>query len=216
MGWHHQDCLVLSHFLPASSVVCQVLFLFSKYFVLKHHDSFRRDLIAIPVYIGVALTHPVGVGLANFLWCFFFLRPCLHRKIQNDEDLKRYRVFYVPMVTQCVKLALHQEGIAEKDGARGHIEEDKSFAQRRKAKFLGGHNQDINETQDEATLAAHEHATKFDPQTERLFSAVRVVTVSFTSFSYGSNNMINAIGPLPLSTTSGIPLLFGISVREMK
>lgn len=235
--WNGIATIVLSWVVSpvASGVVCAMFFLFTKHFVLKHHDSFRRGLIAIPVYFGVALTVqvfyiifkgapkpdlrkacigiPIGiavsVGLAVFLWCFFFPRPYLRRKIQDDEDLKWYHVFYTPMVSERVKPALHQEEIAEKDGSRIAIadgqadpslvqleKEDKSFTQRMKAKVLSGLNHDINETQDETTLAAHEHATKFDPQTERLFSAVQVVTACFTSFAHGSYDVANAIGPL--------------------
>ncbi|KAF9394924.1 hypothetical protein CPC16_009762 [Podila verticillata] len=100
------------------------------HFVLKHYDSFRRGVIAIPAYFGVALTVqvfyiifkgapksdlrkasigiPIGIAVV----------PYLRRKIQDDEDLKWCHVFYIPMVSERVKPALDQEETAEKDGSR--------------------------------------------------------------------------------------------------
>ncbi|KAI9241366.1 MAG: phosphate transporter family-domain-containing protein [Podila humilis] len=152
------------------------------HFVLKHYDSFRRGVIAIPAYFGVALTVqvfyiifkgapksdlrkasigiPIGIAVV----------PYLRRKIQDDEDLKWCHVFYIPMVSERVKPALDQEETAEKDGSRIPVADG----------------------QVDPSL----HATKFEPQIERLFSAVQAVTACFTSFAHSSNDVANAIGPL--------------------
>ncbi|GJJ75773.1 solute carrier family 20 (sodium-dependent phosphate transporter) [Entomortierella parvispora] len=48
--------------------------------------------------IGVILGISFGVAGAVFLWCFFFMRPYLRRKIENGEPLKWYHCFYIPFV----------------------------------------------------------------------------------------------------------------------
>ncbi|KFH66428.1 hypothetical protein MVEG_06953 [Podila verticillata NRRL 6337] len=112
----------------ATIVLSWVAPLLQLHFVLKHHDSFRRGVIAIPAYFGVALTVqdfyiifkgatksdlrkasigiPIGIAVV----------PYFRRKIQDDEDLKWCHVFYIPMVSERVKPALDQEETAEKDG----------------------------------------------------------------------------------------------------
>src|ERR1700743_1669014 len=52
--WDGIATIVLSWVISpvVSGVVCAMFFLFTKHFVLKHHDSFRRGLIAIPAYFG--------------------------------------------------------------------------------------------------------------------------------------------------------------------
>ncbi|KAG0366863.1 Na+/Pi symporter, partial [Gamsiella multidivaricata] len=224
-----------------SGLVCSIIFLFTKFVVLNHDDSFRRGLIAIPAYFGIALTVNVfyiiykgapnsklkdastdigipvgiafGVGFIVFLWCFFFLRPFLRRKIQDDEDLRWYHMFIIPLVGKREKAPVHQEEVAEKpeknaDGSEPTTDGladpslvqleagNKTFAQKLKGKLLHGLTQEINTTHDENTMAVHANATKFDHNTERLFSAVQVITACFTSFAHGSNDVANAIGPL--------------------
>ncbi|GJJ79130.1 solute carrier family 20 (sodium-dependent phosphate transporter) [Entomortierella parvispora] len=227
----------------AAGLVCSVFFLFTKHVVLKHDNSFRRGLIAIPAYFGVAITInifyiifkgapksdlktksigipvaiAVGTGAVVFAWCLFFLSPFLRRKIQDNEDLKWYHLFYIPFVGKRVKATVDQEEMAQApfkgekniDSAievtEGQAnpslvaleEADKpTFAKRLLNMALSGLRHDINSTENATINEVHANATKFDNDTERLFSAVQVITACFTSFAHGSNDVANAIGPL--------------------
>jgi len=104
--------------------ITTAIFLATKFLILQHENSLERGLRAIPFYfaitifinvfyiifkgspglnlsempIGVILGISFGVAGAVFLWCFFFMRPYLRRKIENGEHLKWHHCFYIPFV----------------------------------------------------------------------------------------------------------------------
>ncbi|KAF9938103.1 hypothetical protein BGZ67_000542 [Mortierella alpina] len=107
-----------------AGLVTTFVFVITKHLILKHPNSLKRGLIAIPFYfsitifinvfyivfkgspglslsklpIGVILAISFGIAAAVFLWCFFFMRPYLRRKIENGEPLSWYHSLYIPFV----------------------------------------------------------------------------------------------------------------------
>jgi len=59
-----------------------------------------------------------------------------------------------------------------------------------------GMNQEIAEYKNDKYKNMHDAATKYDENTEKLYSFLQVLTASFASFAHGSNDVANAVGPL--------------------
>ncbi|KAF9383395.1 hypothetical protein CPB97_006504 [Podila verticillata] len=123
-----------------AGLVTTGIFLLTKFLILRHDDSLRRGLIAIPFYfaitifidvfyiifkgspglslsklpIGSILGISFGVAGAVFLWCFFFMRPYLKRKLENDEPLRWYHCLYIPFVKPIPPLPHHDTEPSEK------------------------------------------------------------------------------------------------------
>ncbi|KAG0360214.1 hypothetical protein BG005_011194 [Podila minutissima] len=123
-----------------AGLVTTGIFLLTKFLILRHDDSLRRGLNAIPFFFGITIfinvfyiifkgspglslsKLPIGAilgisfGVAGFvfLWCLFFMRPYLKRKLENDEPLRWYHCLYIPFVKPKTALPHHDIDPSEK------------------------------------------------------------------------------------------------------
>eukprot|EP00316_Scyphosphaera_apsteinii_P001063 CAMPEP_0119301922 /NCGR_PEP_ID=MMETSP1333-20130426/3618_1 /TAXON_ID=418940 /ORGANISM="Scyphosphaera apsteinii, Strain RCC1455" /LENGTH=541 /DNA_ID=CAMNT_0007304133 /DNA_START=13 /DNA_END=1638 /DNA_ORIENTATION=- len=72
-----------------------------------------------------------------------------------------------------------------------------SRAQRLKNSMLSSMNTDIHAAveNDEATLAVHKNAERFDKQAEAMFTYLQVFSACFDALAHGANDVANAVGP---------------------
>ncbi|KAF9325486.1 hypothetical protein BGZ91_002387 [Linnemannia elongata] len=239
--WGGVGTIVLSWLISPliAGAVTAIIFLFTRFIILKHKNSLDRGLTAIPYYFAVTIAINVfyiifkgspglsisklpiggiigisfGIALLVFLWCNFFLKVYLRRKLEDEEPLKWYHAFYVRFVsTRTHPTDLEDVSATDKDGklaTETGIESDGSvnsglaaledkpltFLQKLKKKAFHGLNQDIT-TNTEEVDNLHDKATRYEPKTEQLFCTLQVLTACFASFAHGSNDVANAIGPL--------------------
>lgn len=109
-----------------AGIVTAIVLLITQQLVLKSENSFNRGLIALPFYFFITLAINVfyivfkgspglnlsklplgtvfgisfGISGGVFLWCWFFLKPYLKRRLGEDEPLKWYHVFFIPLVSK--------------------------------------------------------------------------------------------------------------------
>ncbi|KAF9330730.1 hypothetical protein BG006_006332 [Podila minutissima] len=236
--WSEVGMIVLSWLISplAAGLVTSFIFVFTRWLILKHLNSLHRGLTAIPFYfavtiainvfyiifkgspglnlsslpIGVIIGISFGIALLVFLWCNFFLKVYLRRKLENDEDLKWYHSFYIYAVSPRTKSPESVEEECKESGLDGDSSDGTvnsglaalddtpkklTMFQKLKAKATAGMSHDINENS-EAVENIHDNSTRYDAKTEQLFCTLQVLTACFSSFAHGSNDVANAIGPL--------------------
>jgi sodium-dependent phosphate transporter len=243
--WSGIGTIVLSWIISpiVAGLVTAIIFTITRYLILKHPNSLKRGLIAIPFYFAITIFINVfyiifkgspglslsklptgaivgisfGIAAVVFLWCYFFLRVYLRRKLEEDEPLSWYHCFYIRFVSTRTKTPENMEEKStgqDKEGSMGDSGVDAegrpnsglvalddadpkplSMFQKLKEKAFHGLNQDISaKTEDVENM--HDRATRYDSKTEQLFCTLQVLTACFASFAHGSNDVANAIGPL--------------------
>ncbi|TPX32987.1 hypothetical protein SmJEL517_g04036 [Synchytrium microbalum] len=165
-------------------------------------------------------------------FCVFLAVPYFIRKLEKEENLKWYHIFYIWLVPTQPKdenldlylkktmtpHVLHQQ---ELDAAAGEKTDEKGTVAATEAvvatpvvpkdtSALGalisipaklwafatkGFRMDIVGIQYESAKNLHDIAVLYDNKTEYLFSFLQVLTAAFASFSHGSNDVANSIGP---------------------
>ncbi|KAJ3014007.1 UNVERIFIED_CONTAM: Na+/Pi symporter, partial [Siphonaria sp. JEL0065] len=158
-----------------------------------------------------------------FIFCIAFAVPFFIRRLVKEEDLKWYHIFYIwfvptqardPHLAATLNAAmtphLKLEGVettteieaVETKGAEvvaevETVEQPKGHPAWLKFKSvaLKGFYHDIAKDQYDSAKHLHENVHLYDNKTEYLFSFLQVMTASFASFSHGSNDVANSVGP---------------------
>merc|ERR1711920_1132183 len=81
--------------------------------------------------------------------------------------------------------------------------EPKTKMERLKASMSSSMNADIHAAvaEDEATLAVHRNAERFDKQSEAMFTYLQVFSACFDALAHGANDVANAVGPFAIIFT---------------
>jgi sodium-dependent phosphate transporter len=169
--------------------------------------------------VGLVLGITFGISAFLAIWTYIFAVPFFDRRIDGEEDLKWYHMFYIHWVPK----QKHAEFIpidagAVKDETRKsdettvevrdtdvigdrsdkkYPEETPSLWGRVQAYLLRGIRMDVASHQGDSRIkATHDLAPKYCNKTEYLYSFLQIATSAFASFAHGSNDVANAVGPI--------------------
>ncbi|CAG8468321.1 11600_t:CDS:2 [Funneliformis caledonium] len=218
-----------------AGVVVSTFFLTAKYLILVHQDSsFRRALIAVPIYITFTIAINIfyllfkgdpslnlenlqpyvvaiivgSVAIIVSVLSHFFYAQYLKRKIIGKETgLKWYHVFVVPFIGPRYDNDTERGTNDDQNGKQEGIEIEENVNNSPKNIFQAaftaignyiarGISKEVADYKAHDNIELHDAAVKYDPNTEQLYSFLQILTASLASFSHGSNDVSNAIGPL--------------------
>ncbi|CAI5534546.1 unnamed protein product [Closterium sp. Naga37s-1] len=183
---------------------------------------------AVKVSGNVALAFTI-IGVVTGLvltFCVAFLVPFFIRRLEKEEALKWYHIFYIwcvpeqpqdPKIDIYLKRAFTPQLLSDEEKKEIGMpiddpedikdkEPEKPVSKNPVVRFLYKLRVlmwralfiDVATLQKENKRAtrAHEVAVLYDNKTEYLYSLLQVMTAAFASFAHGSNDIANALGPV--------------------
>ena len=218
-----------------SGIFSFLLFLFVRNCILRKNNSFERALKFFPVLVAVTfavniffiiykgspqlglnktplwlgLLISIVAGIIIGIILTFTMVPCLRRRSMKIEDAPAPVPAPIPAGASTEKKETTVE-VPTTTPTATVVPVD--APKKEEHNFL---NQDVHaELKDEKSevYKIHQHAEKFDPKTENVFSFVQVVTATFDSFCHGANDVANSIGPF--AGVIAIYLNRGISAKS--
>ncbi|KAG0175941.1 Na+/Pi symporter [Apophysomyces sp. BC1034] len=250
--WSGVAQIVASWFMSPviAGLVAAFFYTLTKYAVFRRVDSFKCGLRLVPFYffittvveafyiiykgapalgasrmpIGQIVGISLGVGAFFALFAWFFFCPWLQRSLKENEDLRWYHVFVMPVLKKrpTVKhedVEMHapaSHGAAPGDGLSGSStklgQEVESVEKETKedgwrSKFaeyktraldmaLHGIRKDVRNLDNDNLKHLHAAAELYEDEAEYMFKILQVLTACMASFAHGSNDVSNAVGPL--------------------
>lgn len=182
------------------------------YIVFKGSPRLKLDQkdprIIIPVIISITFLCTI------FSWAFYakYLKRLI---VDKETGLRWYHIFIIPLIGP--RYGKNEENASEEvTNVNGtakveivaentiQVEEDENVKKNvfeRAYTAIGkfatrGLNKEISDYKADENKSIHDAAIKYDNDTERLYSFLQVLTATFASFSHGSNDVANAVGPL--------------------
>ncbi|CAI5470793.1 unnamed protein product [Closterium sp. Yama58-4] len=176
--------------------------------------------------VGLAFGIIGAVTGAMLLFCVGLLVPFFIRRLEKEETLKWYHIFYIwcvpeqpqdPKIDMYLKRAFTPQLLTddEKKQLGMPVEDPEEMKETEivkpkpknpavrlfnKIKLLLWQSIFIDvaslQHDNKGAVRAHEVAVLYDNKTEYLYSLLQVITAGFASFSHGSNDVANALGPL--------------------
>jgi len=220
--------VVLSWFISpvAAALVSAIIFLLIRTLVLRRKNSTKIAIWTLPVMLlitvwvnlffiltkgvkatitidygmgaWIAAVAAVGVAILASIVGFPFLRKAAQKVDEqgNNIDMEKAQAEYDEGSWQ-KKIAdrLRPKHVDPTDNSVG------AKLTRARNAMLKGVSTDIHEdvAHDDATVAMHDAAEKFDPRTEQIFKYLQVLSACAVSFSHGANDVANAIGSFTAS-----------------
>ncbi|CAJ0837767.1 10709_t:CDS:10, partial [Entrophospora sp. SA101] len=167
----------------------------------------------------------IGVSLILAAFSYFFFAQWIRRKVIDGEDLKIRHIFIVPFMNPRFNSNNALSGVfdtcnsndsSSKNSVRIHgqdfeitttqqgiileIQGNKSMIRIFFDKIIKiltySLNKDVATYRKEARQDLYDVARKYDKSTESLYTFLQVLTSALASFVHGSNDVVNAVGPL--------------------
>jgi len=199
-----------------SPVACGLLsagfFWIARFFILEHENSYERSFWGFPPLVFVAV----------FINVFLVAQKGSGDKGKKDMTIEKAAWIGAAVAAGCTVLAaifskyylrniversLAAQAQADADKKAGVVPEDKKSSSFFKS-LSRGLDQNVHDVidEDEDVGAVHSFTAVYDPKTEETFKYLQVFTAICDSFSHGSNDVANSVGPL-----AGIYLVYKVS-----
>ncbi|CAI7802204.1 unnamed protein product [Closterium sp. NIES-53] len=193
---------------------------------LDFKPSTTGGAVKVSGNVGLAFGIIGAVTGVMLIFCVGFLVPFFIRRLEKEENLKWYHIFYIwcvpeqpqdPRIDMFLKRAFTPQLLSDEEKKQLGMpvedpEEDKEkelekpvaknplvrFFNHVKLLLWRAIFMDVAGLQHEnkGAVRAHEVAVIYDNKTEYLYSLLQVITAGFASFAHGSNDIGNALGPL--------------------